>query len=55
MLERGKVIRDLSQKHVVLLVFLFDFGLDLGKHVAEINIINSVSYTHLTLPTICSV
>ena len=40
MLERGKVIRDLSQKHVVLLVFLFDFGLDLGKHVAEINIIN---------------
>ena len=40
MLERGKVLRNLSQKHVVLLVFLFDFGLDLCEHVVEINIIN---------------
>ena len=46
--HQRKIIKFLSKKNLTKIDILFDVGAHKGESIA-------VSYTHLTLPTICSV
>eukprot|EP00975_Prorocentrum_lima_P040276 8458389-Prorocentrum_lima.AAC.1 len=48
--DRPRVVRNIATS---ALDADWEYGLCLGHRVVDIN--NAVSYTHLTLPTICSV